>query len=188
MSMFLQVAVVALAVTLIELAMNYSATAARNRFSILFLLAWTTAAAVLLSVASSWASSRGWTLAEVRNWEYFGQVQLAGLLNAVLAIAIYLSVRWPMSEPLRVAACIAAVVATTIAAPAALTAIFQPNVGASVPEMVWLFAAQGFFLSATLLPAAGEIRVTSQTETSGKPRATDAARAVDSRRESEPAP
>ena len=151
-SLLVQVAVVACAVTITELAMNYPAAAARNRFSVRFLFTCTTVTAVFLAIAGTLAGGYGWKLADVPDWKFFRQVQTAGLLNGLQAIAIYLSVRMPITWTSRAMVCMAVVPATTIAASAVLIAIFQDEVGALIPEVVWLFAAQGLFLVATLLP------------------------------------
>lgn len=141
-----------LAVAVAELRVNFDAAARRNRFTILFLLLSTTAVATLLGAANTWATRHGWKIADVASWEYFWQLQFVGLISALLAIGVYLCTRliriWQASG----VASLIFVTLITIAAPLVLKAAYGADVGALPADIVWLFAGQGLFLIATLLP------------------------------------
>jgi hypothetical protein len=147
-----QVTVTGLIAALLELAIHYEAAAARSRFNILYLLVWTSIISVALGIAGAWAARSGFKLGEVPEWGYFQQLQGVGLAGAALALSVYSSVRFLSRWRSRVAACIAAVVATTMTTIASMLAIFGDKAGASITDMIWLFGGEGLFLIATLVP------------------------------------
>jgi hypothetical protein len=147
-----QAAVVAIITVAIELATDYRQTASRFRYSIFFLMLWTTIVGVVLGGAAAWAKSAGWKLADVPSWEYFMQLQGVALVNAGLALAVHVAACRPPTVIAQAVLCAAVIVLMAAAAPATLRAIFGDQVGATMTDMVWLFAGEGLFLVATLLP------------------------------------
>jgi hypothetical protein len=149
----IQVAMTALGALAIEAAIDFRATATRNQFSLAFLVGATTAVATVLGALGTWAARHGWKVADVPGWEYFWQLQFVGLLNAALAVLSLASVR--LSSSWRAGGfAIAAVMFTAPAiVPLLFWMVFAANAGAKTVDLVWLFAAQGLFIAAALVPA-----------------------------------
>jgi hypothetical protein len=142
----------ALGATAYELATNYRESAARYRFSIGFLLIWTTVIALLLGGGGAWATHHGWKISDVPGWTYFAQLQGVGLASALLASGVYVNIRRPRKWPTRSLGCLATILAIAVAGPLLLSALFGDQVGATMADMVWLFGGQGLFLIAALIP------------------------------------
>lgn len=151
-SVLTQVVLTAGAAIAIEIATDYDAAASRNRFGIRFLLIWTTLIAALLGGAEAWAAQRGWKLADVPKWEFFTQLQLIGLANAVLAVGVQAVLRQSHSRGARAAASIAVVAAIASTTPPVMFSVFGDKVGAEAADLVWLLGSEGLFMIATLLP------------------------------------
>lgn len=151
-SVMTQALFTAIAVTGLELRVHYESAAARSRFSLLFLMIWTSVAAVLLGVAGALAARAGFKLADVPAWGFFQQLQGVAIASAVLAAGVYASVRLPSTWTARALGCTAVIITIAAATPMSLFAIFGINAGASVTDIVWLMTGQGAFLAATLFP------------------------------------
>ncbi len=147
-----QMLVTAALATAIEFVVDRPAAAARSRFSIGFILFWTTAIAVALAGAGAWGANNGWKVADIAGWTYFAQLQAVGITGGLLATVVYASVRSPRRWMIRTLSCLAAVVVFGAASPAVVALIFGVHVGASQSDLVWLFAGQGLFLVVSLVP------------------------------------
>jgi hypothetical protein len=86
------------------------------------------------------------------HWQFFAHVQLAGCTSAVLAVAIYASLRLPNTWPSRSICSALVLLGITIAAPLAFQSTFGSDAGASLTTMRWLFGTEGLFLLGTLVP------------------------------------
>lgn len=147
-----QVLLAALLATVIEFIADRRAAAARSRFSIGFVLFWTTAVAIGLAGVGAWGARHGWKTADIAGWTYFKQLQAVGIAGSLLAAAVAASVRLPRRWPIRIVGCLAAVILFGAGSPAAFRLIFAGDVGAPDADIVWIFAGQGLFLVVALVP------------------------------------
>jgi hypothetical protein len=147
-----QVSLTALAAAAMELALHYQSAATRSRFSILYLMVWTSVIAAALGIAGIFAARSGFKLSEIPSWEHFRQIQGVGLAGAALAIGVYASVRLPRSWNVRIMTCVMAVIAIAIGAVLSFLAVFGDKVGASTADIAWLIGGEGLFLVVTLVP------------------------------------
>lgn len=147
-----QVLLAAMLATVIEFIADRRAAAARSRFSIGFVLFWTTVVAIGLAGVGAWGARYGWKTADIAGWTYFKQLQAVGIAGGLLAAAVAASVRLPRRWPMRVLGCLAAVILFGAGSPTAFRLIFGANVGAPDADLVWLFAGQGLFLVVSLVP------------------------------------
>src|SRR5687768_15092455 len=92
----------------------------------------------------------GWTLAVFR-WEYFFQLQVIALFNALLAISLWTALQARRTWGSRLMVCGFATLSVMIIANVLMAAIFQ-NVGAEAVDICWLYGGQAAFLLATLGP------------------------------------
>lgn len=145
-----EAALVWLFVTAVELRLDYEPTIARTRFGIIHLLIGTTLVAVCFGGSRIAAERSGFTLADVPEWSFFWHVQVAAVANAVLAVALYASLRLRRSWIAQAGYCVTTI--TTIALAAPLLFLFAFSQNTSLTEMRWLFGSEGLFLIATLVP------------------------------------
>ena len=138
--------------TAIEFVVDRQAAIARSRFSIGFMLFWTTAIAVALAGAGAWGANYGWKVADIAGWTFFAQLQAVGVTGGLLAAAIYAAVRSPRSWLVRTLVCLAMTFVIGAASPAVFSLIFGKNVGAHDADLFWLFTGQGLFLVVSLVP------------------------------------
>jgi len=136
---------------LVEVLANPSVLERRHRFSIFFLLIWTTVIAVLLGVGRRIAEWLGWSPAMLVGWEYFLQVQTMAAINVVLAISLLASLQLTSNWPLRLIA--VATLAPTIAllAPLLMQWMFK-SVGADYFEIVGLLLVESLVLLFVIAP------------------------------------
>jgi hypothetical protein len=147
-----QVLITALAAMALDLWLDYRAAAARSRFSVSFLLIGTSIVAVALGGISAWGERQGWRIADVSRWQFFSQLQCVAICNAALAFTLFAGVRWAIDWRARAPLMLAATIVVAALATAVMDSIFGENVGAEKVAMVWLFTAEGLFLTTTLLP------------------------------------
>jgi hypothetical protein len=124
----------------------------RARFSIRFLLVWTTVVALMLAGGRWLTSYFGWTFTSFFAWEYFLQLQTHATANAILATGLFVSLRISQSWVARLAVAIGVSLGLIVATPMVMFLLFRPNVGISLAEIVWLMTAQAVFHLATLVP------------------------------------
>jgi len=141
-----QVALTALAVMIFELSIDYKHAAARSRFSLRYLVIWTTLFAIALGLAGEAAGRSGFKLGDVPSWEFAAQLQGVAIANATLAIAIYTGIRLATTWRIRGLTAAILAVAGAVLAPLCLLAIFDDRIGAPVTDLVWLFGANALFL------------------------------------------
>jgi hypothetical protein len=147
----LQVTLTGLAVMILELSIGYHRAAARSRFSLQYLLVWTTFLAIALGVAGAAAGKSGFQLADVPTWEFFAQLQGVAVASSSLAAAVYASIRLSKTWLLRGLACAVAAIASAVLAPLCLLALFDEKAGAPFIDLVWLFGAHAlFFIPGTM--------------------------------------
>jgi hypothetical protein len=147
-----QMLLAALLATAIEFIADRRAAVARSRFSIGFILFWTTAIAMSLAGVGAWGAQNGWKTADIAGWTYFVQLQAVGITGALLAAAVAASVRLPQTWPMRALGCLFAVVLCGALSPAVFRLLFGDHVGARDADLVWLFIGQGLFLVVSLVP------------------------------------
>jgi hypothetical protein len=148
-----QVVITGLATLWLELALNKSAKTRSNRFSILSLLIWTTLVAGVLGATRAMAHQLGWTLPDLWNWEFLGQLRCFALANAVMAVALVASIRQPIRWLWRGIVCGVIVLVAAISAPLVMFALFgMAKAGPSIADLIWLWTAEGLFLIAALVP------------------------------------
>jgi hypothetical protein len=136
----------------LELAIQRRGISWRRRFTILTLFVWTTMVACFLG-GGRWLVNRfGWNAETFFAWNYFEQLQVVGCANAALAAAIFGCVRLTTHWPARCASCLAVLVLAPACTVGLMAMIFGSNIGSSAGDLLWLTAAQGVFLTATLLP------------------------------------
>jgi hypothetical protein len=123
-----------------------------TRFSILFLLLWTSVVAVVLGAGRVLATRFGWTPDNFFSWHYFWQLQTLAAANAIFAVVILASLRISSSWFGRSAACAAALIVMPAATVLAMRLLFENRVGVSIIELLWLSAIQGLFVAVTLVP------------------------------------
>lgn len=138
--------------SLLELALHEDPNSIRSRFGLLHLLVATTLIAVALGVARNYAIREGFALADVLQWTFFQQVQLAGCTSAAIAAAIYASLRMPKTWMMRFTCGALVLIGITVAAPLAFLSTFGKDAGATLADMRWLFGSEGLFLLGTLVP------------------------------------
>jgi hypothetical protein len=151
-SLAAQCALAAVLSAMLELAVDRRAFWSGTRFSILFLLIWTSVVAVILGAGRVLATRIGWTPQNFFSWHYFWQLQMLAAANAIFAVAILASLRIPPSWFARSAACAAALVLMPAGTSVAMRLLFQNRVGVSMVELLWLSAIQGLFVAVTLVP------------------------------------
>jgi hypothetical protein len=139
-------------VKLLELSRPDQTTVRRSQFGILHLLFGLTVVAVLLGAARYYAQKQGFTLATVLNWDFFWQIQAAGIVGASLAVATYACLRFIRKWTARMVACGVSLMVMALTAPLAMLNLFGTDIGATWTSMSWLFACEGLFLWATLVP------------------------------------
>jgi len=147
-----QNAVVGLATVALEIATSPRRVAQRPRFSIRYLLVWTTIVAAFLG-GGRWLAQRwGWTLGSMLDWQFARQLAFVGLANAILAIGLVMSVRLPHDWRARTSACVLTVWLASICMPLAMRSVFAGAGGPTLAELVWLWGGEGLFLVAALVP------------------------------------
>jgi hypothetical protein len=180
-SLIFQMVLTGLGVVILELFVHYERAAQRSRFSLFFLMLWTTIIAVMLSAAGVLAARHGFRLSDVTRSDYFLQLQFVGMANAALAIVAYSGARLSRTLRMRIMTSTTTILASATAIPLALHVVFAGHVGADPTDLVWVFSWEAVLLVATLIPL-----VTSQSETSGKSLATAADTPADTQHGSSP--
>ncbi len=146
-----QVVLTGFGVTGLELLINYRCAAGRSRCSLQYLFVWTTLLAIVLGGAGAIANKFGFQLADVPNWEFFAQLQAVAVASALVASAVYTSVRLPQTRLFRGLTSAATIAAGAFIVPVCLQAIFGETIGVQPADLVWLFAGQSLFLLATVV-------------------------------------
>lgn len=152
-SLVTQAVAIGLGTALIALLRGRDADAQDHRFTILFLLIWTAVVAVLLGAARVLAESFGWTLAVFR-WEYFVQLQVIALFNALLAISLWAAIHARRTWRSRLLMSLSITLSMMLVVNVLMRMAFGSNVGADVVDICWLYGGQALFLVATLAPLA----------------------------------
>ena len=142
----LQVTLTGVAVMTLELSIGYHRAAARSRFSLLYLLLWTTLFAIALGIAGAAAGRSGFKLADVPSWEFSAQLLGVAVASATLAAVVYTSIRLSTTWLQCGLAGAVVAVAGAVVAPLCLLAIFDDRIGAPFTDLVWLFGAHALFL------------------------------------------
>jgi hypothetical protein len=106
----------------------------------------------LLGGGRALAERWGWTLDGMLNWQFVQQLQFVGLANALLATGLVVSIRLPRNWRARMSAGVLTVWLASVLMPLTMKVIFAGLSGPTSAEMVWLWAGQGLFLVAALLP------------------------------------
>ena len=99
-----------------------------------------------------WAVPGGWTIAGMLDWQFWRQVQAAGLINALLAIGVLASVRLPRTWHSQAATCLATIYFVSMTGPIVMWLAFGAVRGHQLVELVWLWGGQGLFLAITFVP------------------------------------
>jgi hypothetical protein len=146
----LEAVLVWLCVTAVELSLDYQPAVARARFGIVHLLIGTTLVAICLGGSRVVAGHYGFALAEVPEWAFFWHVQAAAVVNSVLAVALYSSLRFTRSWIAWAGFSVATLAVVVFVAPFGFLFVFSQN--ATLIEMRWMFGSEGLFLIATLVP------------------------------------
>ena len=140
-----------LAVLVVERIRSGSLTAPGGRFTILYLLIWTAVVGLLLGAGRFLAENFGWTWAGVLGWEYFRQLLVVGLLNALLAVSLWTALRQRPTWRSRLLAALAIAAMMIVTATLLMFSLFK-NVGVEPVDICWLYGGQSLFLLATLVP------------------------------------
>lgn len=151
-SIALQVIFTAAASAAMESALAGRREATASRFTIMYLFIWTTLVAVVLGIGRHWAVQRGWTFAAMLDWPFWRQVQVAGLINSLLAFGVLASLRLPRTWHGRAAACLGTIYFVGLSGPIMMWLAFGTVKGAELVELVWIWGVQGMFLAITLVP------------------------------------
>lgn len=150
-SLMAQSVTTALAVLVVERIRQGSVAAAGTRFTILTLLIWTTVVGVLLGAGRYLAEAFGWTWSGVVAWDYFGQLLVVGILNALLAVGLWTVLRQRPTWRGRLLAALAVVAITLVTANLLLFFAFK-DAGVEPADICWLYGGQALFLLATMVP------------------------------------
>jgi hypothetical protein len=149
-SLGIQAVLTALAMLVVDLVHRPERAGDNHRFSILFLLIWTAVIAILLG-AGRWLSERlGWTGAIVE-WQFFWQVQTIGVVNAALAVGLFVSLALLQSKRAKLVGCAVVTLAAVFGAPLLMHLLFT-NVGVDLVDIAWLLTGEAMFFLATLGP------------------------------------
>ena len=121
-----------------------------RQFSILYLLIWTTVVALLLGAGRLAAIELDWTTAVFR-WRFFFQIQVAGVMSALLAVCVWTSFQSGRTLKTKLLACGISALSLMLVANLLFSAIFR-DVGATALGIGWLYGSQMSFILAILLP------------------------------------
>jgi len=146
-----QLVLTAIAASLLEAAANRKRRAAGQRFSILFLLIWTSVVAVLLGAGRRLAEAYGWTGGSAVDWEFARQLQCVSVANALLAASLMASARLLGTWRSRGIACGAIVCVTALVMPLVMFAMFGVPGQPTYVDMLWLWGGEAIFLVAALV-------------------------------------
>ena len=127
-----------------------TATGRPPRFTIHFLLTWTTVIAIVLGGSRWIAELLGWTTAAFQ-WKYFLHLQVVAVLNFSLAIGLLSALQVWQRRRVRLFVAGLIAIGFMLVANMLLFAIFR-DVGADMGGICWLFGGQTLFLLATLMP------------------------------------
>jgi hypothetical protein len=175
--LMIQIVLTAFGVVGVELGVNFGPAASRSRFSLFFLMLWTTIASAALALAGTLAGRYGFKLSDVTQSAFFGQLQAVGLANAMLALVAYAGVRLSRTRGALAISCAATILGSAIVFPLAMRAAFATDAGPTTADLVWLFGAEAAFLMLTLIPlVASHGAVSSSPPATNPPRQPQTAR------------
>jgi hypothetical protein len=140
-----------LAMLVVDRILHRSLLAPGGRFTIMFLLVWTGVVALLLGAGRLLAENFGWTWAGIFSWQYFSQLQVVGLFNALLAVSLWTALHRRPTWRSRMLAAAAIVITTIVTANLLMFSVFK-DVGVEPVDLCWLYGGQSLFLLATLVP------------------------------------